>query len=95
MAPHAAADIDSVVRTAADRQYGPSGRDLLASDAFLQVRNAILEEPAILNRTETFWLPTAGGLDLAAKSEGTPADEQPSMLQSMLVKRGSVAPPPA
>ncbi|WP_245409610.1 phosphate ABC transporter permease PstA [Allosphingosinicella vermicomposti] len=72
----AAADIDGAVRAAATAQYGESGPALLSGGAWLRVREAIKNDPSILQRTETLWLPTSSGIDLAAKADGAPQDEQ-------------------
>ncbi|MBA3676905.1 MAG: phosphate ABC transporter permease PstA [Sphingosinicella sp.] len=72
----AGADIDGAVQTAVRAQYGESADGLLSDAAWLRVRDAILEDPALLNRSETFWLPARSGLDQAAKSDGSAADEQ-------------------
>ena len=72
----AAADVDAVVRTAVERQYGPDGAKLLASDAFLRVRDAIMEDPSLLSRSHSFWLPASSEIDLAAKSDASPEQEQ-------------------
>ncbi|QPQ56176.1 phosphate ABC transporter permease PstA [Allosphingosinicella flava] len=72
----AAADIDGAVRAAATAQYGADGANLLSNGAWLRVREAIKADPSVLERTETLWLPASSGLDLAAKSDGTPEDEQ-------------------
>ena len=72
----AGADIDGAVRAAATAQYGADGANLLSNGAWLRVRDAIKEDPSVLERTETLWLPASSGLDLAAKSKGTAEDEQ-------------------
>ncbi|HEY0626515.1 MAG TPA: phosphate ABC transporter permease PstA [Allosphingosinicella sp.] len=83
----ATADIDAAVRTAAERQYGSGGGNLLAEGAWLRVREAILEEPAILSRSQSFWLPASGNIDLAAKTDAAPEDER---LYGQLQQRDAV-----
>jgi phosphate transport system permease protein len=72
----AGADIDGAVRTAAEAQYGAGGDDLLSGGAWLHVRNAIKEDPQILTRTASFWLPASTAIDVAAKGDGTAEAEQ-------------------
>ena len=64
--------------------------DLLSDAAWLRVRGAIKEDPSILGRTETFWLPASDDIDVAAKSEGVPeAEAVYGRLQAMdVVKTG-------
>jgi phosphate transport system permease protein len=83
----AGADIDGAVRAAAEVRYGAAGAAMFSESAWLQVREAIQEDPAILGRTATFWLPAAADIDVAAKSEGSPEAER---LYAGLAQRGAV-----
>jgi phosphate transport system permease protein len=69
----ASADIDGTVRKAAVAQYGA---DLLSEGAWLRVREAIKQDPQILTRTATLWLPASTDIDSAAKGDGTAQAEQ-------------------
>ena len=71
----ATADVEGAMRTAAERKYGDAAAGLFSDAAWIRVRDRIKEEPGILNRTETFWLPASDALDVAAKSEGDAAAE--------------------
>jgi phosphate transport system permease protein len=71
----AAADIDGAVRRAAEAQYGREGPAYLSEGAWLRVRERIKDEPAIMRRTETLWLPASSDLDTAAKHDAEPNDE--------------------
>ncbi len=71
----AAADIDGAVRRAAAAQYGPKGPAFLSEGAWLRVRERIKDDPTLLRRTQTFWLPASSDLDTAAKDEAEPRDE--------------------
>jgi phosphate transport system permease protein len=66
----AGANIEGIVRTAATAQYGAAGERMLSDDAWPRVRDAIKEDPAMLSRSGTFWLPAASDLDVAAKGDG-------------------------
>ncbi|HEY9552916.1 phosphate ABC transporter permease PstA [Allosphingosinicella sp.] len=70
----ASVNIDGVVRNAAETQYEGVSR-LLSDAAWLRVREAIKDDPSILTRTETFWLPASDHIDVAAKGEGAPEAE--------------------
>ena len=72
----AGADIDGTVRAAAAAQYGESAGGLFSDSAWLQVREAIRDEPALLTRTATLWLPASSEIDLAAKSDAAPEAER-------------------
>jgi phosphate transport system permease protein len=72
----AGADIDGAVRTAAQAQYGDAGAGMLSDTAWLRVRDAIRNDPSILSRQTTLWLPAASALDTAAKSEAAPVAER-------------------
>jgi phosphate transport system permease protein len=82
----AGADIEGAVRKAAEARYGSIGGSLLSESAWLRVRNAIRNDPAILEGRETFWLPASQAIDLAAKSDTALANEQ---AYARLAERGS------
>ena len=71
----AAADIDGAVRRAASAQYGRKGPAFLSEGAWLRVRERIKDDPSILRRTETLWLPASSKLDSAAKGAAEERDE--------------------
>jgi phosphate transport system permease protein len=71
----AAADIEGAVAEAAEAQYGPGGADLVSEAAWLRVRDAIADDPSMLEGRRIFSLPVSGDLDLAAKSDAPPAME--------------------
>jgi len=66
----AEADIEGIVLAAAEAQYGNLAPGLLSDGAWLRVRSRIAADPAMLNRTEVFWLPVADRIDVAAKGTG-------------------------
>jgi phosphate transport system permease protein len=71
----AAVDIDGAVRRAATAQYGEKGPAYLSEGAWLRVRERIKDDPSILSRTETLWIPASGALDTAAKGAAEERDE--------------------
>jgi phosphate transport system permease protein len=72
----AAADFESVLVQAATAKYGPAGEEMFGESAVREVSRQVLEDPSLLERRSTFWLPVGAGLDVAAKGEGDPADER-------------------
>jgi phosphate transport system permease protein len=83
----AGADIQGAVQKAAEAQYGPEGARLLSDTAWLKVLGQIEDDPSILTRTATIWLPAASPLDVAAKGDGDEASER---IHSRLETRGAV-----
>jgi phosphate transport system permease protein len=72
----ASADFDRTLTEAAEAQYGRGAAALFSPGARLRLRDAVRDDPAILTRTATFWLPASTALDVAAKGEGEPALER-------------------
>jgi phosphate transport system permease protein len=70
------ADIESAVAKAAEAQYGAGGARLLADTAWLNVRDAIRQDPDILTRSAILWLPAATAIDMAAKGDADPQAER-------------------
>ena len=70
-----AADIEAAVAEAAAAQYGEDGARYLSDSAWLEVQQKIAEDPAVLQRRETFWLPASTGIDMAAKGDADPEAE--------------------
>ena len=68
----AGADIEGTVAAAAQASFGPDGADLISEAAWLRVRDAIAEQPEILQTRKEFWLPASSALDGAAAGEGKP-----------------------
>jgi len=83
----ATADIDGTVRAAAQAQYGEVGASAVLDSAWQQVREAIKEDPTILSRKATFWLPASAPIDLAAKTDAAPDAER---LYAQLEARNAV-----
>ena len=71
----AAANLPLVTAQAADATLGKGGEAMLSSNAWLTVRDAIRNNPSILERTQTVSLPASAAIDLAAKGQGTPEAE--------------------
>jgi phosphate transport system permease protein len=71
----AAADIEGATAAAADQAFGTDGARLLSDGAWLSVRDAIRDDPAILGRKAEIWVPAATAIDLAAKGDAAPEAE--------------------
>ena len=69
------ANLPGVLDQAAQAQFGPEGGRIFSTGASLGLRDAILADPSILTRKVTLTLPASAGIDLAAKSDGSAADE--------------------
>jgi phosphate transport system permease protein len=72
----AGANIEGAVRAAATTQYGAAGERMFSDDAWPRVRDGIKEDPTLLTRTGTFWLPASSDVDVAAKGDGAPEVEK-------------------
>jgi phosphate transport system permease protein len=83
----AAADIEGTVQSAAEAQYGAAGTRLLSDTAWLRVSEEIADDPNVVTRSHSFWLPAASAIDTAAKSE---ADAPSEAIYAELDRRGAV-----
>ena len=66
----ASVDLEGVITRAAEAQFGPLGSAFFSGAARLALRDAILDDPAILNGRTTLWLPASSALDQAGKGQG-------------------------
>ncbi len=71
----ASANLPAVTAQAAEQSLGNGGEAMISPNAWLTVRDAILEDPSILQKTVVLYLPTSADIDLAAKSDGSPEAE--------------------
>ncbi|MBB5984892.1 phosphate transport system permease protein [Sphingobium sp. B1D3A] len=69
------ANLPSVVDQAAQTAFGEGGERFVSSGAVVAVRDAILADPAILDRKVVISVPASEGIDLAVKGKGSAADE--------------------
>ncbi|MDT9598429.1 phosphate ABC transporter permease PstA [Sphingosinicella rhizophila] len=72
----AGADIEGTVAAAARAQYGDDGPRLFSDSAWLRVRGRILDDPAMIGGTTTFWLPAESMIDMAAKGDANAEAER-------------------
>ncbi|GFZ98877.1 phosphate transport system permease protein PstA [Blastomonas marina] len=64
--------LPDVVEYFAQEALGAEGADKLGSQAWREVADAIADDPGILNRSETFWLPTTDDFAQALEGDGSP-----------------------
>jgi phosphate transport system permease protein len=84
-----AADFEGAVRQAAIAQYGDDGAKLFSGAARLWVRDMVRDDPSILDRKETLWLPASSALDQAGKGHGNEeADRYAQLDQNGQVSTG-------
>ncbi|EAT10150.1 probable phosphate ABC transporter, permease protein (PstA) [Sphingomonas sp. SKA58] len=69
------ANLPMVTSTVAEKMLGKEADAWLAPTAWTSLRDAIKADPTILNRTDVIRVPASTDIDLAAKSDGTPAAE--------------------
>jgi phosphate transport system permease protein len=70
------ADFDRVLAEAAEAQYGVTAGALFSQGAWLGLRDAVADDPSILTRTASLWLPASTEIDVAAKSDGSAEAER-------------------
>ncbi|MGI8705387.1 MAG: phosphate ABC transporter permease PstA [Sphingomicrobium sp.] len=70
------AGIEGVVSQAATAAYGPQAEDLFAAGAGRALGRKLINDPGLLERRETVWLPVASDVAVAAKGEGSADDER-------------------
>jgi phosphate transport system permease protein len=69
------ANLPAATQAAAVRAFGPDAATALAPTAWMTVRDAIIADPNVLERSVTIKVPAASGLDLAWKGKGSAESE--------------------
>ena len=70
------ADLSGTISTAAVQAYGPGAEAMFSDAASNGLARAILDNPDILSRQTTVWLPVGSKLDIALKDQGDAATER-------------------
>jgi phosphate transport system permease protein len=83
----AAEALEPMIDRAAIAQYGPQADDLFRTAAERSLGRQLVDDPDLLNRRATLWLPVASPIEIAVKGEGTPAAQQ---LVAQLEERGAL-----
>ncbi|MFA9201141.1 MAG: phosphate ABC transporter permease PstA [Cypionkella sp.] len=79
--------LPEVVQFFAGRALGEAAAAEISSEAWREVGNALLDEPAMVQRTETFALPAGAGLSAALAGEGSAEDRA---LAARLAREGKL-----
>lgn len=83
----AAQGLPSVVEYFAEQELGARGAEELGDGAWREVGRAIIDDPSLLNTTETFHLPASSDLAAALNNEGPP---ELQTLAARLVQEGKL-----
>lgn len=79
--------LPQVVEAAAEAELGAAGAAELSSEGWREVAEAIVADPSLLEREETFWLAASGDLAQALDGEGTAEARQ---LAKTLTEQGKL-----
>ena len=72
----AAADLESAISKSAVAVYGPAAEEMFGDGAVGALARKIVDDPDLLTRRSTLWLPLSSNLDIAAKHGGDAASER-------------------
>ena len=72
----AAAGLESTASAAATAAYGPTAQDLFGAAAGRSLGRQLIDDPGLLERSATVWLPVSSDLATAAKDEGSVENER-------------------
>ena len=64
--------LPQIVQAAAEQHMGEAGAQQLSEHAWREVADAVRQDPSMLQRQETFWLPADGDLATGLDGEGAP-----------------------
>ena len=68
--------LPQVIEAAAEQQLGMEAAAELGREGWREVAAAIIADPTLLEREQTFWLPASGGLAKGLDGEGSPEIQQ-------------------
>ena len=80
-------DLESLATRSATAGYGDSGASLLSDGAWLTLRDAVKDDPALITRKAEIWVPASVNVDAAAKGKGDAAGKA---LVAQLEAKGSL-----
>ena len=72
----AQADLDSAIAKSATATYGADATALFGESAARALGHQLIDDPTLLTRTQTVWLPVSAKVDVAAKGNGDDAQEK-------------------
>ncbi|MFZ1741227.1 MAG: phosphate ABC transporter permease PstA [Pontixanthobacter sp.] len=65
--------LDSVIQFYAEEELGPQGAAQIGANAWRDIAQSIIADPAVLRTSDVFWLPATPDLAAALDGEGPPA----------------------
>jgi len=83
----ARAQLEGVLSQAATQQFGAGAEELFGGGGLRSLGRQLVDDPDLLSKRATLWLPVASRVDVAAKGEGTADNER---LVEMLEQRDSL-----
>jgi phosphate transport system permease protein len=83
----ASADLEGVISKAATAAWGPDADEAFGASAARALGRRLLDDPSVIERSGTFWLPVGRAVDVAAKQDGAQAPEK---LVSQLASKGQL-----
>jgi phosphate transport system permease protein len=72
----AGADLEGALVQSATKAFGPAAEEMFGASAARTLGRRLLEDPGLLERKETIWLPVSSDLDIAAKQDSDAASER-------------------
>jgi phosphate transport system permease protein len=72
----ASADLESALSQAATAAFGPEAVEMFGAAAVRDLGEKLVENPGLLERRATLWLPVGSAIDVAAKHDGEAAAER-------------------
>ena len=72
----AQADLDSAIAKSATATYGADATALFGESAARALGRQLIDDPTLLTRTQTVWLPVSAKVDVSAKGNGDDAQEK-------------------
>ena len=77
----AGADLEGLISTSAMAVYGPAAERMFGAAAVRALGDKLIDDPQLLQRRDTLWLPVSGAIDVAAKGNG--AEEAERLVESL------------
>jgi phosphate transport system permease protein len=75
-----AGDFQAVMAAAVEKSLGPDGMAVVSEGAFVVLRQAAMDDPALIGTRQTLWVPTTSNIDMLAKGKidrDAPQGERP------------------
>ena len=72
----AGANLEAVLAQAATAAYGPAAEEMFGAAGARSLGKQLIDDPSLLERKATVWLPVSSRIEIAAKGDSEPAAEQ-------------------